>query len=145
MLKKVKRVKSLWGCLELCESSNRCHYSEYHNSSQECNLYDKKAHFNLIPSIESIQVDLYKRRIYSPKELQGVKIINQRFKKIENVDDSDSCWEECLKQEKCHMVSYKYDNCHCYLFEELLSENIQIIEDQEYISVCYEKEDQLKI
>jgi uncharacterized protein (DUF2344 family) len=107
-------------------------------------LYDKKAHFDLIPSSESIQVDLYKRRIYSPKELQGVKISNKHFMKIDkNLDDSDSCWEECLKQEKCHMVNYKYDNRDCYLFEELSFEKIKTIEDQEYITVCYEKEERV--
>lgn len=84
----------------MCDSYNRCHYSEYHDSLQECNLYDKKAHFDLIPISESIQVDLYKRKIYSPKELEGVRIGNKNFMKIEDINDSDSCWEECLKQEK---------------------------------------------
>lgn len=125
----------------MCESNNRCQYSEYHDSSQECNLYNKIAHFHLVPSNKSIQMKLYKRMIYFPKELQGIKILNNHFMTKEGVAHSDSCWEECLKQEKCHMVNYKFDNGECYLFEEISFENIQSIEDQEYITVCYEKED----
>ena len=141
ILKQIKSVKTLWSCLKMCESNNQCQYSEYHDSSQECNLYNKIAHFHLVSSNESIEVNLYKRMIYTPKELQGVKIINNHFMTIEDVADSDSCWEECLKQEKCHMVNYKIDNRDCYLFEEISFENIQSIEDKEYMTVCYEKED----
>ena len=64
---------------------------------------------------------------------------------IEEVADSDSCWEECLKQETCHMVNYKYDNGECYLYEDISSESIQTIVDQKYITVCYEKEDRFKL
>ena len=145
ILKQIQSVKTLWTCLEMCESNNRCQYSEYHDSSQDCYLYNKIANFHLVTSNKSIQVNLYKRMIYTPKELQGVKIFNKHFMTIEDVTDSNSCWEECLKQEKCHMVNYKYDNGQCYLFEELSSESIQIIENQDYITVCYEKEDRFKL
>ena len=141
----MKSVKTLWGCLKMCENNNRCQYSEYHDISQECYLYNKIAHFHLVRSNKSIQANLYMRMIYSPKELQRVKIIDKHFMTVNDVADSDSCWEECLKREKCHMVNYKYDNGECYLFEEPSTKSIQIIEDQDYITVCYEKEDRLKI
>jgi hypothetical protein len=141
ILKQIKSVKTLWSCLKMCENNNRCQYSEYHDISQECYLYNKIALFHLVTSNKSIQMNLYKRMIFSAKELQRVKIINKHFMTIKDVTNSDSCWEECLKQEKCHMVSYKYDNGECYLYEELSFESIQIIEDQDYITVCYEKED----
>ena len=146
ILTQMKSVETLWSCLKMCENNNQCQYSEYHDSSQECYLYNKIAHFHLLTSNKSIQVNLYKRMIYFPKELQGVKIIDKHFMTIEDVADSDSCWEECLKQEKCDMVNYKYDNGECYLFEELsYSKSIQIIDDQDYITVCYEKEDRFKL
>lgn len=122
----------------MCESNNECHYTEYHIDSQDCYLYDKKAYFHMIPSNESTQIDLYKRLIYSYKEIHGILLKNNKLMKVENITDSDICWEECLKQEKCHMVSYNNDNKDCILFEEVTTGSIKFIDDTDYTSITYE-------
>ena len=127
-LQKIIRVKFLWRCLELCESSDRCHYSEYQEHSQECNLYYKKAHFKLIPSNKSIQVVLYKRKIYSPKEIQGDQVRDKidhskytRYNKTQisglylslDVESEETCLKECISRKNvCIAISFGENRCH---------------------------------
>ena len=126
ILQKMKKLKLLWSCLELCENSDQCHYSEYHDSSQECNLYDKKAH--LMPSNKSIQVVLYKRKIYSPKEIQGDQVRDKidhlkytRYNKTQisglylslDVESEETCLKECISRKNvCIAISFGENRCH---------------------------------
>ena len=137
ILKKLKKIKTLWNCLDMCENNNQCHYTEYHIDSQDCYLYDKKAYFHIIPSNESMQIDLYKRQIYSYKEFHGILLMNNHFMKVENTTDSDSCWEECLKEEKCYMVSFNINTNDCVLLE-VTTGSIKFIDHTDYTSLTYE-------
>ena len=142
ILKKFKRITTLWNCLEMCEKSNLCHYVEYHFDSQDCYLYDKKAYFHIIPSNKSTQTDLYKRQIYSHKEAHRILLKNNRIIELENVTDSETCWEECLKEGKCNMVSYKATSRDCILFEEVKTGRVKFVDDSDYNSITYENIDQ---
>ena len=141
-MKVFKKIKSLWSCLEICESNNKCHYVEYYHSTQNCQLFDKKTHFNLVSTNESIEIDFYQRRIYSHKILYGIHITNERFRKVEKIADSFSCWEECLKEEICEMVTYQYSTRFCYLIKGLTTGSIKFIDDTDYTSITYENVDQ---
>lgn len=70
--------------------------------------------------------------------------MNNHFMKVENISDSVICWEECLKELKCHMVSYNHNNKDCILFEEVKTESINFIDDTNSTTITYENIDEKK-
>lgn len=135
------RTKSIVECLEACENLFQCHYVEFNNG---CNLHDKSGYFYLVDksSPRSGRNYVYRKRIYSKKELLGVLITNRHLKQIPHILDSDSCWEECLKEKECHIVSYNYLNSTCLLFKYKTATSWQynVTNEEEFVSICYEKD-----
>lgn len=68
--------------------------------------------------------------------------MNNHFKRVENISDSVSCWEECIKELKCHMVSYQSSTKYCYLIENLNSGSIKFIDDRNSTTITYENVDE---
>lgn len=136
----VERLKSLRGktmleCLEECEKMESCHYVQQ-ESTTECTLYDKKAYFH-IETQEEASKWLYERQIYSKKEYPGYKL-SQHYKSVTGVENSDTCWEECLKERECEAISYNYVGSVCFLFAvgQYILENEN---DQNFTSITFGK------
>ena len=110
-------IKSLWDCLEICESKNQCHYVQHSFDQQECWLFRKTANFQLFGAIDWTKIYIYERSIYRQKEIQGIMILNGSYMR-KYASSSESCWKECLNEEKCSIITYQYSTNDCYLIED---------------------------
>ena len=110
-------IKSLWNCLEICEIKYQCHYVEYNFASQDCWLYHKTANLEFFGAKDWSKIYLYARLIYRQIGVQGIMILNEHLMK-KHANDSESCWKECLTEEKCSLINYQYSTNDCYLIED---------------------------
>lgn len=135
VLEKSTGIKSLWDCLEICESKYQCHFVGYFFDEQECWLYHKTANLQLFGSKDWARREIYERLIYRRVEIQGMMILDESYM-YTYANDSESCWKECLNEENCSLITYQYSTNDCYFFED--QNTIRYIEDySDFTAVSY--------